>query len=117
MFQPDRASAAYSEILSRSTNAAIASSATNNAAKSSATNPTNGAPSAPPPSAASGKKVAAPSPTEPVSAGLNLIREMALWRLNNLRWDQNVNQEVQKIFLPNTSSTNSGISGPRNPTP
>ena len=117
MFQPDRASAAYSEILSRSTNAAIASSATNNAAKSSATNPTNGAPSAPPPSAASGKKVAAQSPTEPVSAGLNLIREMALWRLNNLRWDQNVNQEVQKIFLPNTSSTNSGISGPRNPTP
>lgn len=117
MFQPDRASAAYSEILSRSTNAAIASSATNNAAKSSATNPTNGTTSAPPPSAASGKKVAAPSPTEPVSAGLNLIREMALWRLNNLRWDQNVNQEVQKIFLPNTSPTNSGISGPRNPTP
>ena len=117
MFQPDRASAAYSEILSRSTNVAIASTATNNAAKSSATNSINGTPSAPPPSAASGKKTVAPSPTEPVSAGLNLIREMALWRLNNLRWDQNVNQEVQKIFLPNTSTTNSTISRPRNPTP
>jgi len=42
---------------------------------------------------------------------LKLIREMAQWRLNNLRWDQNVNQEVQKIFLPNASSTTNRISG------
>jgi hypothetical protein len=117
MFQPDRASAAYSEILSQSTNAAIAVSATNTAAQAAATNPTNGALSNPPQSAVSGKKVATPSPAQPVSPGLNLIREMALWRLNNLRWDQKVNQEVQKVFLPNISSTNNRISEPKNSPP
>ena len=117
MFQPDRASAAYSEILSRSTNAAITVSTTNTAAKSSTTNSTNATPSVLPPSAVLGKKNTPLSPAQPVSPGLNLIREMALWRLNNLRWDQNVNQEVQKIFLPNASSTNNRISGPKNSTP
>ncbi len=117
MFQPDRAAAAYSEIISQPTNAAIAVSATNTAAQATATSSTNGALSNLPQPAVSGKKVATPSPAQPVSPGLNLIREMALWRLNNLRWDQKVNQEVQKIFLPNTSSTNNRISEPQNSTP
>jgi tetratricopeptide (TPR) repeat protein len=117
LFQPDRAAAAYSEIISQPTNAAIAVSATNTAAQATATSSTNGALSNLPQPAVSGKKVATPSPAQPVSPGLNLIREMALWRLNNLRWDQKVNQEVQKIFLPNTSSTNNRISEPQNSTP
>lgn len=117
MFQPDRAAAAYSEILSRSTNAATTLSVTNTVAKSTSTSSTNDTLSIPPPSAALRKKVVSPSPTQPVSPGLNLIREMALWRLNNLRWDQKVNQEVQKIFLPNASSTNNRVSEPKNSTP
>ena len=117
MFQPDRASAAYTEIISRSTNAAPVP---NNVAKLSNTNSTtstNGIPSVRPPSAMLENKVASQSLAQPVSSGLKLIREMAQWRLNNLRWDQNVNQEVQKIFLPNASSTTNRISGLKNSIP
>ena len=114
MFQPDRASAAYTEIISRSTNAAPVP---NNVAQSSDTNSTNGTPSVQPSSAMLENKVASQSLAQPVSSGLNLIREMAQWRLNNLRWDQNVNKEVQKIFLPNASSTTNRISGVKNSIP
>jgi hypothetical protein len=42
---------------------------------------------------------------------------MAQWRLNNLRWDQNVHQEMQKLFVPNAASTNSSVSSLKSSTP
>jgi hypothetical protein len=62
-------------------------------------------------------KVASQSLAQPVSSGLKLIREMAQWRLDNLRWDRNVNQEVQKIFLPKASSTINVTPGLKNSHP
>lgn len=114
MFQPDRASAAYTEIISQSTNAAPV---LNNVAKSSAAYSTNLTPSVQPPSATSENKATSQTPAQPVSSGLNLIREMAQWRLDNLRWDRNVNQEVQKIFLPKASLTTNRTSGLKITTP
>jgi tetratricopeptide (TPR) repeat protein len=114
MFQPDRASAAYTEIISQSTNAAPV---LNNVAKSSAAYSTNLTPSVQPPSATSENKATSQTPAQPVSSGLNLIREMAQWRLDNLRWDRNVNQEVQKIFLPKASPPTNRTSGLKITTP
>jgi tetratricopeptide (TPR) repeat protein len=114
MFQPDRASAAYTEIISQSTNAAPV---LNNVANSSATDSTNVTPSVRPPSARLKINAASQTLAQPVSSGLKLIREMAQWRLDNLRWDRNVNQEVQKIFLPKASSTINVTPGLKNSHP
>ena len=114
MFQPDRASAAYTEIIYRSTNAAPAP---NNVVKSPATSSTNATPSGQPPSATLAKKTTSQTSAQPVSSGLNLIREMAQWRLDNLHRDRNVNQEVQKIFLPKAFSTTNPTSELKNSPP
>jgi tetratricopeptide (TPR) repeat protein len=114
MFQPDRASAAYTEIISQSTNAAPV---LNNVANSSATDSTNVTPSVRPPSARLKINAASQTLAQPVSSGLKLIREMAQWRLDNLRWDRNVNQEVQKIFIPKASSTINVTPGLKNSPP
>lgn len=129
MFQPERASEAYTRILSTSTNApalakggepsaAATASATNNAPTLSATN----VPPADTQHGPGGKSKRSGAETEPppaISPGLKLIREMAAWRLGNLRWDQGVNKQVRNLFLGAGSNASEpsteGSAGPNPP--
>lgn len=90
MEQADRAISAYSQILEAATNNVPANAvpaparATDTAAKAEVV--PSGKPT---PDGAEPPK--APSP------GLQLLREMAGWRLQNLRWDQGVSREVRNL--------------------
>jgi tetratricopeptide (TPR) repeat protein len=116
MFQPERATAAYTEILARSTNAITTStqpegSSTNNKTNSPAERPTARS------AMESSRSKAANQATPKSSPGLNLIREMAQWRLNHLNWDQTISRETRKLFFSSAPSSTNGVQGSSNPIP
>lgn len=125
LFQPDRASAAYTKVLFLSTNSPTRSPVP--AVSTQATTPmsrgvSGGGITNEPRSAGPGMptKIEAPAQSQPVAVpppGLKLIREMAQWRLDNLLWDQNTHREIQRLFLPNATSTNSNLSSLKGSTP
>jgi hypothetical protein len=124
LFQPDRASAAYNKVLSLSTNSvppALATAGSTNTAAMVSSGVSAGGATNGPNTTQSGTMTKTNGPTQAQPAitppGLKLIREMAQWRLNNLRWDQNVHQEMQKLFVPNAASTNSSVSSLKSSTP
>ena len=124
LFQPDRASAAYNKVLSLSTNSvppALATAGSTNTAAMVSSGVSGGVATNGPNTTQSGTMTKTNGPTQAQPAitppGLKLIREMAQWRLNNLRWDQNVHQEMQKLFVPNAASTNSSVSSLKSSTP
>ena len=124
LFQPDRASAAYTKVLALSTNPgsarATTSGSTNTTVKVSGGVSVGVSTSGPStPQSETMTKTNQPPETQPSinSPGVKLLREMAQWRLNNLHWDQKTHQEMQKLFVPNASSTNSSISSLKSTTP
>ena len=124
LFQPDRASAAYTKVLALSTNPgsarATTSGSTNTTVKVSGGVSVGVSTSGPnTPQSETMTKTNQPPETQPSinSPGVKLLREMAQWRLNNLHWDQKTHQEMQKLFVPNASSTNSSVSSSKSTTP
>jgi len=116
MFQPERATAAYTEILARSTNAITTSTPP---AGSSSNNKTNSPTDRPTARTAkeSSRSKAANQAASKSSPGLNLIREMAQWRLNHLNWDQEISRETRKLFFSSAPSSTNGVPGSSNPIP
>lgn len=123
MFQPERASATYNEILARSTNApSIAASKAGSSTNNGASGPSG---VRPPPERSRGKSTTDEPQTNRTNRtqtvatppGLGLIREMARWRLEHLSWDQNINREARKIFSSSTTSTDPGTTRSKDPIP
>lgn len=109
--QPDRATEAYNQILAlatkgQATNSVVSLSGTNSVASASATNRV--ADPATKPGSTNAPAAAARAQSPPVQPGLKLIREMAAWRLNNLRWDKSVDQKIRDLSLrrPEFTKTN-----------
>lgn len=122
--QNERAIAAYRQILAAGSNsvpvasmtapaggagtaqASAAPGLTNTPSQKPQTNsPPSGGPGAE--AGPTGPKASDPKSAEPApapSAGLKLIREMASWRLNNLQWDKNVDQQIRNLSMRATSS-------------
>jgi len=117
--QNERAIAVYRQILTAASNsvpplsmkvpaggASPAPVSTNTPPQTAQTNsPPTGGPGAgagPTDPKGSDPKSAEPPPSP--SPGLKLIREMASWRLNNLQWDQNIDQQVRNLSMRATAS-------------
>ena len=105
MEQADRAVSAYSQILEASTNAAPSTAAAGPAPARPTDPPAKAEVTASPASTSNGAE-----PPKGPSPALQLLREMAAWRLQNLRWDQSVTREVRLL-------TKRSIAGLETPNP
>jgi len=127
MYQPDQASGVYSQILTLIPSpAAMAGTNGTASASQSGTNGTGPSPSSSPnPSTTAGgstnpiRKKPSAEPAQPaaISPGLKLIREMAQWRFDNLNRERSLQQDLQKLFVPNVSSTEQSVAVPKGSTP